>query len=242
MSWSRVVGLVCLLVLVCLSVLAEPVTVRVVDQDGQEHTLATISVSGVGSTRSGGILDLTRTDEYEFGVVPSSHSSRRGEEGMHASYLSRTYTDTVPLEGDVVLVWSRAVWDPIDLVDQDGVRHSLGHFSTSPGHCWSANVGDVMRVPVTTDPDIVGVFKGGYPVTMTPSAWNSNLGEQFINNGHLRRTEQRAVSLEDSGVFRWDRAVWDEIDLVDQDGVRHSLAYFHTHIGHCWSACPKVIG
>ena len=117
-------------------------------------------------------------------------------------------------------LWQRAPLNPIDLQDQDGVSHTLGRFNASAA--WSALVGDVVRLPVTTDPGLSGMHAAGYQVTTRPSAANDRLGEQAFASARLARLETRPVDATDDGVFVWQRATWVPLNLVDQDAVPHS--------------------
>ena len=201
------------------SALAVPVTVRILDQDTVEHTLGQICASGVGCTVSGGTLDLTVGATHTFTLIPSAANSRTGEQAFNSGALSRA--DVVMVPGlSLDFLWQRAPLNPIDLQDQDGVSHTLGRFNASAA--WSALVGDVVRLPVTTDPGLSGMHAAGYQVTTRPSAANDRLGEQAFASARLARLETRPVDATDDGVFVWQRATWVPLNLVDQDAVPHS--------------------
>ena len=104
---------------------ATPVSVRLEDQIGVEHTLGQLCVSGVGCATSGGTIDLTIGDTVSFQLIPSASNSRLGEQSIASSLLSRT--DVRVVSGtSMVFTWDRVLWNPIDLVDQNGLRHTKG--------------------------------------------------------------------------------------------------------------------
>ena len=164
MSWSRVAGLVCLQVLVCVSARGVPVTLRVVDQNGVDIPKSRIAVVGGPTVSTGATVEIA-VGQRSFTVMPG----RVGISGNY-SYLAREETVEIDASTEsVTFEWITRELG-VDVVDQSGTSIPASRASVYAG---PNNVPTPFTAafPITDEsvyPTMYGSFTAGFPFTVMP--------------------------------------------------------------------------